>query len=130
MLVNMLVDRILPNTDLKGEINNIQIKNNLKAGFIVCAVGSLQKAVLRMSNANIKKINGPLEILCASGSVSADGIHIHLALADKNGNVVGGHLKTGCKVYTTVEIGILEYKGTFRRIFDPKTGYKELVILR
>ncbi len=79
----MLVDRILPNTDLKGEINNIQIKNNLKAGFIVCAVGSLQKAVLRMSNANIKKINGPLEILCASGSVSADGIHIHLALADK-----------------------------------------------
>ncbi|RJS49222.1 MAG: DNA-binding protein [Methanobacterium sp.] len=125
----MLVFRITPGKDLKNEIESIQKKNNLEAGIIIGAVGSLQKAVLRLADEEIIDIEGPLEIICANGTVSPEGIHLHLAVADKTGKMTGGHLKEGSLVNTTVELSILEYEGTFKRIMDPETGFKELVIL-
>ena len=118
----------MPDTDLKAKIEDIQKGNNLKAALIVCAVGSLKKAFLRMSDEEIKEIEGPLEIICANGTVSPDGIHLHLAVSDRTGKVIGGHLKKGSIVNTTVEICLLKYKGSFKRVTDPKTGFKELII--
>nr|WP_279383438.1 DUF296 domain-containing protein [Methanobacterium formicicum] len=51
---------------------------------------------------------------------------MHLAVADKEGAVTGGHLKTGCLVHTTAEICIASCDLVFRRVFDPETGYREL----
>lgn len=124
----MLVSRIMPDRDLKEEIQNLQQEHSLKAGVIVCAVGSLKEAVLRMSNEQIKHFKGPLEIVCAQGTLSPQGVHVHLAVSDENGQVWGGHLKNGCMVHTTVELCILEYGGVFRREMDPATGFKELVV--
>ncbi|MBU4534732.1 MAG: DUF296 domain-containing protein [Euryarchaeota archaeon] len=124
----MLVFRITPCKDLKNEIESIQKESQLKAGIIIGAVGSLQKAVLRLADEKIIDIEGPLEIICANGTVSPDGIHLHLAVADKTGKMTGGHLKEGSVINTTVELSILEYEGSFKRIMDPETGFKELVI--
>lgn len=124
----MFVYRITPEKDLKDEINLFTQKNNIEAGIIICAVGSLSKAVLRMSDENIKEFKGPLEILSMQGTVSLDGIHAHLSFSDEKGIVRGGHLKNGCKVHTTVELAILKYGGTFKRKFDVNTGFKELYV--
>ncbi len=124
----MLVSRIIPGRDLKEDIQDLQQKNSLKAGMVICAVGSLKEAVLRMSNEEIKHFNGPLEIVCVQGTVSPQGVHVHLAVSDENGQVWGGHLKKGCMVHTTVELCILEYYGVFRREMDSATGFKELVV--
>ena len=59
---------------------------------------------------------------------SRDGIHVHLTIADTDGAVYGGHLLEGCIVHTTAEIGIIKSKKIFKRIYDPKTGYKELFV--
>lgn len=124
----MLVYRITPRKDLKEEINLFTQKNNIKAGIIIFAVGSLSKAVLRMSDETIKQYEGLLEILSIQGTVSLDGIHAHLSFSDEKGVVSGGHLKNGCKVHTTVELAILKYEGTFKRKFDFNTGFKELYV--
>ena len=124
----MFVYRITPEKDLKEEINLFIQKNNIKSGIIICAVGSLNKAVLRMSDEKIKEFKGPLEIVSIQGTVSLDGIHVHISVSDENGSVWGGHLKEGCKVHTTVELSILEYGGIFKRKFDVKTGFKELYV--
>ncbi len=124
----MFVYRITPENDLKEEINLFTIKNNVKAGILICAVGSLSKAVLRMSDGSIKQFEGPLEIVSIQGTVSLDGIHVHLSVSDENGKVWGGHLKEGCLVNTTVELSILEYDGTFKRKLDTKTGFRELYV--
>ena len=51
---------------------------------------------------------------------------MHIAISDEEGVVYGGHLMEGCNVHTTAEICIIESEMVFKRIFDPKTGYKEL----
>jgi predicted DNA-binding protein with PD1-like motif len=61
--------------------------------------------------------------------LSPDGAHLHIALADSNGIVVGGHLGPGSAVHTTLEVVVAELEGAaFSREPDPRTGYEELVI--
>ncbi|MGA1484026.1 MAG: PCC domain-containing protein, partial [Vulcanococcus sp.] len=74
-------------------------------------------------------IHGELEILSLSGTLSPDGAHLHVAIADRNGTVIGGHLCAGSLVRTTAElvIGLLP-EWQFRRELDPATGYAELRI--
>ena len=74
-------------------------------------------------------IKGPLEIVSATGTIATGGVHVHLAVSDRDGKVTGGHLMNGCLVHTTVELCILSSDVIFTREFDPKTGYNELVIL-
>ena len=91
-------------------------------------VGSLDEAVLRMADGNKKAIKGPLEIVSATGTIATNGVHLHLAVADENGTVTGGHLLEGCPVHTTAEICIGCPDLVFERAYDSETGYRELEI--
>ncbi len=124
----MIVSRMMPGDDLKKGLEDLVDLEKLKSGIIVCIVGSLNDAVLRMANSDSKKFSGLFEIVSAVGTISIDGIHVHIAISDSDGIVYGGHLLKGCKIHTTAEIAIIEPEMSFERIFDPKTGYKELVI--
>ena len=124
----MIISRLKPQEDLKKGIINILKQEKIKSGVIICIVGSLNSATLRMSNGNIKTFKGPFEIVSTEGTISVDGIHVHIALSDAEGHVIGGHLRSGCIINTTAEICILKSDKTLKRVFDPKTGYKELVI--
>lgn len=125
----MIVKRLIPGQDLKRSLEAIRDNEGLKSGVIISMVGSLNKTVLRMANGDIKTISGPLEIVSATGTIAIDGVHIHLAVSDNNGIVTGGHLMNGSPVHTTVELCILSSDKIFKRVFDPETGYNELVIL-
>ncbi len=124
----MIVKRLIPGQDLKRALEEIRDKKDLKSGVIICMVGSLNKAVLRMANGDNNIINGPLEIVSVTGTITTDGVHIHLAVSDNKGVVTGGHLMNGCPVHTTVELCILTSDKIFKREFDPETGYNELVV--
>lgn len=124
--------RLVPGDLLKEEIESRT--KGVGAGVLLSIVGSLSSAELRMAgatehNQNILKIEGPLEIVSGTGTVSKDGCHIHIAVSDKEGRVMGGHLKSGCRIETTAEvvIGILE-DVSFERKLDPQTGFNELHI--
>jgi len=124
--------RIKPGEDLKEQIQKFVQEHNVQAGIVLTCVGSLKKAKLRMANEKKETTyEEKFEILSLVGTLSNNGVHLHIALADKDGKTIGGHLKEGCIIYTTAEIviGILEeYK--FSREFDQDTGFKELVILK
>lgn len=124
----MIVKRLIPGQDLKRSLEEIRDENGLKSGVIICMVGSLDNAVLRMANETKKLIKGPLEIVSATGTIATNGVHMHLAVSDNEGRVTGGHLLDGSKVHTTVELCILRSDMVFTREFDPETGYNELVI--
>ena len=74
-------------------------------------------------------IHGELEILSLSGTLSPDGSHLHIAIADSSGTVIGGHLCAGSLVRTTAElvIGLLP-EWQFSRKLDLASGYAELQI--
>ena len=76
-------------------------------------------------------LEGDFEIVALAGSLSADGAHLHMAIADGAGRVTGGHVCAGCRVRTTAEILLALLPGwTFARRRDAVTGYPELVIER
>ena len=122
--------RLTRGQDLKKEIVRFVKDNNIDAGIIKCCVGCLYEVNFRLAEG--KKIfhkKSNYEIVSITGTVSKNGCHIHISLADNKGNVVGGHLKDGCIVDTTAEICIESLdKYHFDRVFDENTGYKELVI--
>ena len=124
----MIVSRLEPGMDLKEGIMKAQNENNVESGIIICMVGSLKKAVLRMSDGKQREFTGPFEIVSAEGTISTNGVHVHLAVSDRDGKVFGGHLKPGCIVHTTAELCILESDEPLKRVFDPKTGYRELFV--
>ncbi len=122
--------RLTYGMDLKEEIEKFAKENNIQAGCIVSAVGCLNKLVLRTAGAkSIETIENDFEIVSATGTISKDGCHIHIAVSDDKLKTYGGHLKKGCIINTTVELILLEFDDIiFTREMDEETGYKELVI--
>ena len=122
--------RLQPGDDLRQALETWMGEQQEQAGCVISAVGSLSVAQLRFAGAaEATTIQGELEILSLSGSLSPDGAHLHIALADSSGAVIGGHLCSGSLVRTTAElvIGLLP-ESRFSRELDPATGYPELRI--
>nr|WP_279383413.1 DUF296 domain-containing protein [Methanobacterium formicicum] len=55
----MIVRRLAPGQDLKKALEDIRDDEDLKSGIILCMVGSLQDAVLRMADGRAKVVKGP-----------------------------------------------------------------------
>ncbi|MFM7514687.1 MAG: PPC domain-containing DNA-binding protein [Cyanobium sp.] len=122
--------RLQPGADLRRALETWMGKQPEQAGCVIIAVGSLSVAQLRLAGAIFSTaIHGELEILSLSGTLSPDGSHLHFAIADNQGAVMGGHLCAGSLVRTTAElvIGLLP-EWRFSRELDPATGYAELRI--
>ena len=124
------VFRLKPGQDLKLSIGQFVKGRNIRAGWIVTCVGSLTQYHLRFANQREGQTgNGFFEIISLSGTVSLDGLHLHIALSDDKGVLTGGHLLEGCIIYTTAEIVIEETtEYVFTRENDDSTGWKELHI--
>ncbi len=122
--------RMLHGQDLKTEIEKKVIENGWKAVSIVTCVGSLHEAKLRFANQKEgSTVPGKLEIVSLTGTLSPDGSHLHLAVSDSTGKTIGGHLLSGCLVYTTAEVVLAILKDySFDRETDATFGYKELVV--
>ncbi|OKH43303.1 DNA-binding protein with PD1-like DNA-binding motif [Calothrix sp. HK-06] len=124
--------RLKPNDDLRQSLKNFAIQQNITAGFIITAIGSLKQTTIRFANENeTTTLNDKFEILSLNGTITTTGVHLHIAISNKQGNTIGGHLADGCIIYTTAEIVIgTSEEFTFLRNPDPETGYLELKIIQ
>lgn len=122
--------RLHPGQDLKAEVLSFCKSQGLQAACVLTCVGSLTKTALRLAGKDqIKVWEEKMEILSLVGTIAADGAHLHLSIADANGQAFGGHLVEGCLIYTTAEIVLGELEDLkFLRVVDPATGYKELEV--
>lgn len=128
--MNVVPLRLQPGDDLRHCLEAWMGGQQEQAGCVISAVGSLSVAQLRLAGATeTTTIDGELEILSLAGTLSPEGSHLHIAIADSNGAVIGGHLCAGSRVRTTAEIvvGLLP-QWRFCRELDPATGYRELRI--
>jgi predicted DNA-binding protein with PD1-like motif len=122
--------RLSPGDDVRVAIEHALRERKLQAAFVVQGIGSLSVAALRFAGADTPtEIRGDLEILTLAGSVSPDGAHLHMSVANARGQVFGGHVARGCTVRTTVELLLVALADhAFSREPDPQTGFMELVI--
>lgn len=124
--------RLRPGMDLRQELLRFARQQHLQAGFIVSCAGSLTRSSLRYANqpeASVRE--GHFEIVSLSGTLSAQGAHLHASLADSTGATFGGHLMDGSRIYTTAEIVVGELtRARFDRSVDSTYGYRELDVKR
>jgi predicted DNA-binding protein with PD1-like motif len=123
--------RLKANADLRQSLKSFAIEKNIQAGFILTGIGSLKQATIRFANRDVSTVlTEKFEIVSLNGTASMAGVHLHIAIANSHGKVIGGHLSDGCIVYTTAEIviGIAE-DFTFHRSLDEQTGFNELEVV-
>jgi len=127
--MRILPVRLEPGDDVKRALRGIVQREDLTAAWVMTCVGSLRRLALRL--ADLRTAEGEFEIISAAGTLGPSGVHIHLAVADPQGTLLGGHLMAGCVVAEqgTVELVLGADDGwRFDRAPDPRTGFDELRI--
>ena len=126
--VRATVVRLHPGDDLRDRIEAVARESRFSAAYIGSAVGSVDGVTLRFADQpEATALPGRREIVSLVGTIGPDGAHLHLAVADARGAVLGGHLIQGTRVYTTAEVVLVELPGLrFERAVDDATGFKEL----
>jgi predicted DNA-binding protein with PD1-like motif len=122
--------RLKAGQDLFNEIEAVVAQKNIEAGCVLSAVGSLTHATLRLANREyFSEYDGHFEIVSMTGTVSIHGPHLHISISDGDGQTIGGHLVSGCKIYTTAEmvLGIFD-DVVYKREYAEDSGYEELVV--
>ncbi|MEI7665311.1 MAG: PPC domain-containing DNA-binding protein [Synechococcaceae cyanobacterium ELA263] len=129
-VVRVVPLRLGPGCELHACLLELLVEQQVTAGWLLSGIGSLSTAQLRLAGQEaITTYQGELEILTLAGSLCADGAHLHISVADRQGIVTGGHLGTGSLVRTTAELLVaLLPQWSFSRELDASSGWRELVI--
>ncbi len=127
------VFRIKPGQELLTEINRYCSEHKVFSGIMIGIIGSLKNATVNYIIELPGKYQGvdyqgPLEIVCAQGSVAlkdnSPTIHIHIQLSRQDG-CYGGHL-AAATVFSTAEVVLGELDYQIKRHLDSFTGLNEL----
>ncbi|MBR3351828.1 MAG: DNA-binding protein [Erysipelotrichaceae bacterium] len=123
--------RLTYGMDLRQGIEEYCRDNDIHSAAIMTVVGCVYRARIRLADGEtIEEYDDRYEIVSLTGTISPDGSHMHISLADEDGRVIGGHMCNGCLVNTTAEVVLvsLDEEYRFSREYDDSTGYDELVI--
>jgi len=128
------VFRVKPKQELVSAITSYCGEHNISSGVVIAIIGSVERARLNFLVSLPGKYEsvdypGPLEIVCAQGSVALKEdspiIHIHIQLSGQ-GFCRGGHLAEAT-VFSTAEVVIGELGYQLHRESNDYTGLNELV---
>ena len=125
--------RVKPKQELAGEIARYCAQQGITSGVVVAIIGSVENAKLNYlmelpGKYQTVEYDGPLEIVCAQGSVALKNgetiLHVHIQLAARDG-CHGGHL-VEATVFSTAEVVVAELEQQLLRYADSYTGLNEL----
>ncbi len=122
--------RLKPGEDLKLGLSRLASENQLQAASVFSAVGSLSQVALRFANCReTTVVEGKHEIIGLSGTLSKNGVHLHMSVANTQGQMLGGHVMEGSVIFTTLEVVIAEMKDlVFTREHCSISAFNELVV--
>ncbi|MDM7936757.1 MAG: DUF296 domain-containing protein [Cyanobium sp. CZS 48M] len=87
-----------PGSDLRRSLEQLAQEQNA-SGFVLGVVGNLAQAAFQCpGKIGPTVLRGELEIITLQGTVSPEGVHLHLSLSDGDCRVWGGHLEPGSRV--------------------------------
>ena len=104
--------KLAPGSDLRLSLEELAQRDGI-SGFVLGVVGNLTKASFQCpGQAEPTVLEGDLEVITLNGTLSPEGVHLHLSLSDGACQVWGGHLEPGTIVQKGVDllIGVLEQR--------------------
>ena len=99
--------------DIRRSLERLAVELNA-SGFMLGVVGNLSQAVFQCpGQARPTVLEGDLEIITLQGTISPQGVHLHLSFSDGACQVWGGHLEPGTLVQKGADllVGLLEAGG-------------------
>jgi uncharacterized protein len=116
--------------DLFDSIESVVREKQIEAGCVLSGIGSLRHFTVRLADHDTPtQYEGHFEIVSLAGLVSIHGTHLHISVSDGEGKTIGGHLVSGCEIYTTAEIVLAKFSDViYKREFAQDSGYDELVV--
>ena len=122
--------RLKSSQDLFDSIDSFAREKHIEAGCVLSGIGSLTHFTVRLADREIPtEYEGHFEIVSLAGTISVHGSHLHISVSDGDGKTIGGHLVSGCKIYTTAEIVLAAFADVvYKREFAEDSGYDELVV--
>lgn len=85
-------------SDVRRSLEQLALDHNA-GGFVLSVVGNLSQAAFACPGKSAATVlAGELEIITLQGTISPDGVHLHLSFADASCQVWGGHLEHGTLV--------------------------------
>ncbi len=122
--------RLEPGADFRRALERKAGELPNQSAFVVAGIGSLSSVSIRLAAAEQEtRLSGPFELISLSGTLSADGAHLHMVIASESGQVMGGHVGYGNLIRTTAELLLVALEGwTLSRAHDAVTGYQELQV--
>ena len=83
--------RLRPGEDLRTALQAVVAARGASAAFVLAGIGSLRPACVRLAGAEVElRLDGDVELLSLSGTIAANGVHLHLSVAAGAGRVIGG----------------------------------------
>jgi predicted DNA-binding protein with PD1-like motif/glutaredoxin len=98
--------------DLRSSLEAIARAEN-SVGFVLSVVGNLRQASFACPGRDTPTVlQGELEIITLQGTLSPQGVHLHLSFSDAACQVWGGHLEHGSSVLKGADLllGFLEHE--------------------
>ncbi len=102
--------KLAPGSDLRLTLEEL-CREEGKHGFVLGVVGNLSRAAFQCPGRKEPTVlEGNLEIITLNGTLSPDGVHLHLSLSDGDCQVWGGHLEPGTLILkgADVLVGLIE----------------------
>jgi predicted DNA-binding protein with PD1-like motif/glutaredoxin len=99
-----------PGADLRSSLEAIAQREN-SVGFVLSVVGNLSQASFACPGTEGPTVlQGDLEIITLQGTLTPQGVHLHLSFSDGTCQVWGGHLEHGSHVLKGADllVGFLE----------------------
>ncbi|WP_417870281.1 PPC domain-containing DNA-binding protein [Vibrio furnissii] len=129
-MVKVRATRLTQGADLKQSIMALVQAHGITAGSIASCAGCLSHLNIRLADStSTLSLQAPFEIVSLMGTLTPHHLHLHIAVADSQGKVLGGHLLDGNLVNTTAELIVHDYPDlAFDREYDAHTGFTELTI--
>lgn len=82
-----------PGSDVRRSLEQLA-RSEQASGFVLSVVGNLSQATFGCPGRNAPTVlSGELEIITLQGTISPEGVHLHLSFSDGNCQVWGGHLE-------------------------------------
>ena len=100
-------------SDIRRSLERLAVEFNA-SGFVLGVVGNLSQAAFQCPGQPRPTIlEGDLEIITLQGTISPQGVHLHLSFSDGACQVWGGHLEPGTLVQKGADllVGLLEAGG-------------------
>lgn len=95
-------------------------------GYVLSVVGNLSAAVFQCPGKPAPtRLRGELEIITLSGTLSPEGVHLHLSFSDGDCRVWGGHLEPGTLVLRGADLLVGFLPVTSPLAEDPE-GHRDL----